>query len=61
MGLRHWKGSKMMTEYIVALVSLSGRGFQYVHVRARGRANAAMGILLDTSFNDCVIVGIEEE
>lgn len=51
-----------MVQYVVAIASLyNGNDFQYVHVRARGRANAAMGILSDPTYANYQILGIAEE
>ena len=51
-----------MTHYVVAIASIyNGNDFRYVHVSARGRANAVMGILSDPAYANYQILGIEEE
>lgn len=51
-----------MTHYVVAIASIyNGNDFRYLHVEARGRSNAAMGVLCDPTYANYQILGIEEE
>ena len=51
-----------MTHYVVAIASIyNGNDFRYLHVEARGRSNAVMGVLCDPTYANYQILGIEEE